>query len=222
MKKYLDVLKACPLFLGIRESDLWALLGCLSSTKVSFGKNNFIFMADQTATSVGIVLSGNVRVIHEDFWGNRAILAHIPPGGLFGEAFSCAEIEKLPVSVIAAEPSDILLVDYKRIITTCSAACVFHTGLIKNMIKILARKNIMLTRKIEHITCPTTREKLLSYLSAQAQSAKNNAFEIPFNRQELAEYLSVDRSAMSNELCKMRDQGILRFRRNQFELLKTE
>lgn len=222
MKKYLPILKKCPLFAGIGDSDLETLLDCLSASSASYEKNSFVFRMDDTVTAIGIVLSGRVHVLKEDFWGNRTILNHIEPGGLFAEAFSCAEIPKLPVSVIAVEKSEILLVDYRRIIGTCPSACAFHAGLIQNMIRILAGKNIMLTQKLEYVTRRTTREKLLSYFSAQARQAGGNAFEIPYNRQELADYLSVDRSAMSGELCRMRDDGILRFRKNSFELLNSE
>lgn len=219
MEKYLEILKPCPLFAGIDECELQTLLGCLSAIERSYEKNDFIFMADDIVTVIGVVLSGSVHIIQEDFWGNRTILARIESGDLFGEAFSCAETEKLPVSVFAAEASGILLIDYHKIITACSSACTFHTGLIKNMLRILARKNVMLTQKIEFITQRTTRGKLLSYLSAQARQAGRGSFEIPFDRQQLAEYLSVDRSAMSNELSKMRDDGILKFHRNHFELI---
>lgn len=218
MDKYLEVMKKCPLFAGIAETDLRTLLGCLSATERHYKKNSFIFMTGDDVTVIGIVLTGNVHIIQEDFWGNRAILAGIEAGGLFGEAFSCAETARIPVSALAVQPSDILLIDYRRIITTCSSACAFHTELIQNMLRILAGKNVMLTRKMEFLTRRTTRDKLLSYLSAQAQQAGSNEFTIPFNRQELAEYLSVDRSAMSSELSKMRDNGILSFQRNQFKL----
>lgn len=220
MERYSDILKKCPLFAGINEADLRALLNCLSATKRHYEKNSFVFMAGDTVTTIGIVMSGGVHIIQEDFWGNRTILANIGSGGLFGEAFSCAETERLPVGVLVVQASDVLLIDYRRIVTACSSVCTFHTGLIGNMLKILAKKNVMLTQKIEIITQRTTREKLLAYLSAQARQAGGSSFTIPFNRQELAEYLSVDRSAMSNELSKMRDDGILMFQRNQFKLLK--
>lgn len=222
MKKYLHVLGRCPLFAGIDEPELENLLACLSSVEKHYNKGDLIYIAGDRVATVGVVLSGNVHVIQEDFWGNRTILSGVEPGGMFGEAFSCAETKKLPVSVIAVQPSDVLLIDYQRIVTTCSSACVFHTGLINNMLKILAGKNIMLTQKIELLTRRTTREKLLGYLSAQAQQAGSNRFIIPFNRQELAEFLSVDRSAMSNELSKMRGDGILAYHRSQFELLELD
>jgi CRP-like cAMP-binding protein len=219
MKKYLPILTNCKLFTGINSADLQALLGCLSAVQKNVEKNSFIFMEAEKVLSVGVVLSGAINVVREDFMGNRTILAHIGSGGLFGEAFSCAGVEKLPVSVIAAEKSEILLINCKKIMTSCSSACSFHAVLIKNLVQILAQHNIMLTQKIEYLTRRNTREKLLAYLSAQAKQMNSPSFQIPFNRQELAEYLAVDRSAMSNELCKMRDEGILNFQRNSFELL---
>lgn len=220
MKKYIDIIKQCPLCTGIEEKDLHTLLKCLSATQKHYDKNEFVFSAGDTITTIGIVLCGSVHIIQEDFWGNRTILSEIERGHLFGEAFSCAGKEKIPVSVVASTPTDIMMIDYRKIITTCSSSCVFHTNLIKNMIRILASKNVMLTQKIEFLTQRSTRDKLLAYLSAQAQKLGKSKFEIPFNRQELADYLSVDRSAMSNELSKMRDEGILIYEKNRFELAK--
>ena len=219
MEKYLEIIKQCPLFVGIEDSDLNALLGCLMAVRRSYKKNEFVFSVGDAVQSVGIVLSGGVHILQEDYWGNRTILVHIPPGGLFGEAFSCAEVDSLPVSVIAAEKLEVLLVDYKRIITTCSSSCVFHLALIKNMVKLLAQKNIMLTQKMEIVTHRTTRERLLGYLSSQAIKAGKSRFTIPFNRQQLADYLSVERSAMSTELSHMQSDGLIRTDRSNFELL---
>jgi CRP-like cAMP-binding protein len=218
MVKYLSALKSCPLFSDITEKELDSMLSCLDAIEKTYEKNAFIFLAGQPAQAVGIVLTGSVTIQHEDFWGNRAILMRLGPGEMFAEAFSCAGSKNLPVSAEAAEKTTIMLMDCRRIITTCSSACVFHTLLIRNLLNVLAQKNILLTRKIEHLTKHSTREKLLSYLSAQAQLAGAGRFDIPFNRQELADYLSVDRSAMSSELGKMRDEGLLSFERNHFEL----
>jgi CRP-like cAMP-binding protein len=177
-------MKDYSLFRDIKENQLKSLLDCLTATRQTYVKDEFIFMADNKAVSVGIVLTGRVYVIQEDFWGNRVILAHIEPGGLFGEAFSCAAIDKLPVSVIAAENSEVMLIDYRRIVMSCTSACVFHTQLIKNMLRILAEQNIMLLRKIECLSKRTTKEKLLSFLSSQAITSKSSIVKIPFNRQE--------------------------------------
>ncbi|MDL2313902.1 Crp/Fnr family transcriptional regulator [Desulfovibrio sp. OttesenSCG-928-C14] len=218
----LGKIKLSPLFAGIDEKQLDSLLACLRAVKRHYQRDEFVFVAGAKATSVGVVLSGSVRVLQEDFWGHRAILAHIEPGGLFGEAFSCAEKDALPVSVVAPEASEILLVDYRRIVTTCSSSCIFHTLLVMNMLRILAEKNIMLTRKIEHLSKRSTREKLLSFLSAQAVFAKSNTVEIPFNRQELADFLCVDRSALSRELGAMQSEGLINYDKNSFELLRPE
>ncbi|MDR2529422.1 MAG: Crp/Fnr family transcriptional regulator [Synergistaceae bacterium] len=213
-----STLGTCPLFAGIGEADLRRLLGCLSAVQKRFEKNGFIFRAGDKADSVGIVLSGAIHVLREDFWGNRSILARVESGGLFGEAFACAGVKNLPVSVATVEEAEILLMNCKRILTACPSFRDFHTALIYNLTRILAEKNVMLTRKLEHVTQRTTREKLLSYLSERAKLTGGNAFDIPFNRQELADYLSVDRSAMSAELSRMKDEGLLRYQRSHFEL----
>lgn len=219
MKNYFNTIKKCPLFADIEENDLQALLSCLNAKVKKVKKNEIILDSGDKAEFVGIVLSGSVHIVQEDYWGNRSILSVITTGGLFAEAFSCTKEQKLLVSVISHKDNDILLLDCKKIITTCSSNCVFHAQLIKNLLKVLADKNIMLTRKIEHITKKSTKQKVLSYLSECALKNNENIFEIPFNRQELADYLSVERSALSNTLCKMRDEGIIEFNKNNFRLL---
>ena len=214
----LHILKTCPLFSGIGEDNLAALLPCLTATPKSCAKDDFVFLAGERAGAMGIVLSGVLHIVQEDFWGRRAILARLPPGELFGEAFACAGLERLPVSVLAAEAAEILLLDYGKIIAPCARNCSFHARIINNMLRILARKNVMLVQKIEHLTRRSTREKLLSYLSAEARRQGKAAFDIPFDRQQLADYLAVDRSALSKELGKMRDEGLIEFRKNAFHL----
>ena len=219
MNKYPPILQKCRLFEGISAADLETLLNCLPSRQRLFTRNKLILIAGEKVDSVGIVLSGAVHIVREDFWGKQKLLERTESGGLFVAAFVCANVEKLPVSVIAAEKTEVLFVDCKRIVNSCSSACVFHTRLIKNLIRLLAEKNIALVQKLEHITQPTTRERLLSYLSEQARLAGNSTFNIPFNREELANYLSVERSAMSAELSRMQDDGLLHYQKNQFELL---
>ncbi len=217
MKKYYNSIKASSLLEGINENEWESLSGCLSAAHRRYKKNSFIFPAGETAVLAGIVVSGKVHVVRDDFWGRRLILAHIPPGELFGEAFACSG-DKTHVSAVAAEESEILLIDCAKVVSACSNFCAFHMKAMKNLIRILAGKNVRLTRKMEHITRRTTRERLLSYFSEMAAKTGKNVFEIPFNRQELADYLSVDRSAMSNELCKMRDEGMLNFHKNRFKI----
>ena len=220
MKKY-DAPFYSPLFAEIEASRLDSLLDCLAAAKRVYRKDEFIFTAGGKATLVGIVLSGGVRIVQEDFWGHRMILAHIGPGGLFGEALACAGQDSLPVSVTAAETTEVMLIDYRKIITTCPSACAFHMQLIKNMVRILAEKNILLTQKIDYLAKRTTRDKLLTFLSAQALLAGSDTIELPFNRQELADYLCVDRSALSRELGAMRAEGLLTYEKNRFELTRA-
>ena len=167
------------------------------------------------------------RVIRAEIWcrrtlGNRTLVSGVGPGGLFAEAFSCTGTPHLPVSVIAAEPLEVLFIDYRRIQHQCPAGCGFHGQLIRNMLSVLAHKNQTLTRKLWHVTRRTTRQKLLSYLSAVATEQNSDQITIPFNRQDLADYLAVDRSAMSSELARMQNEGILRYHRNHFTLLRRE
>lgn len=218
MKKYLPIFLKSPLFANIEQSNMEAVLSCLSAKVSSYEKNTFIHKADEKIRFIGLILSGSVNIIWEDYWGNRDIITKLYPGDLFAEAFAYAQIERPPVSVAAAERTEVLLMDSRRILKTCSSACSFHAQLIQNMLQIIADKNMVLMQKMEHISKRSTREKLRSYLSAQAQRAGSSRFDIPFNRQELADYLSVDRSAMSAALCKMRDEGTLSFNRNHFEL----
>lgn len=214
------ILKNVPLFNGISENDLYAMLDCLNARIVQYEKNNIIFLAGDPVSRVGIVCSGGVQLVREDMLENRAIMASLSAGDIFGETFACARIERLPVSVVATSDCEILLIDYRRIVTTCPSTCVFHGKLVENMLEILADKNLMLNQKIEALSARSIRGKLLAYLTAQAQRSGSYAFKIPFNRQELADYLSVDRSAMSAELGKMRDDGLLRFHKNDFEIMK--
>jgi CRP-like cAMP-binding protein len=186
-----------------------------------YPKGKFLLFAGQHITALGLLLSGQLDILQDDIWGNRRILERVSPGEMFGTAFSCADVARIPISVQAVQGSEVLLFDYRKVITTCNSACGFHTQLISNMLRLLARKSISMMEKIENVTRRSTREKLLSYLSQQAQLKQTQSFDIPFNRQELAEYLAVDRSALSAELGRLRDEGVLKFNKNHFELLSV-
>jgi CRP-like cAMP-binding protein len=209
-------LRKTLLFRGTTEDELPQLLNCLAPTYRDFEKNELILRQGEDVSSVGLVLSGRAQIIEEDFWGNRSILADAWPGDMFAEAYAFLPGELLRVSVVAAEASSAM--DGRRMLEMCSSACRFHTRLVQNVLAESARKNLALTRKVSHMSKRTTRNKLLSYLSSQSLAAGGDSFDIPFNRQQLADYLGVDRSAMSNELCKMRDDGLLEFERHHFHL----
>ncbi len=213
------VLNTCALFTGITDGELEGVLNCLAPKTRKYSKNDTVLIAGDDVTSVGIILSGKVQVVKVDFSGNKNIMTELSTGELFAEVFSFAKIKKLPVTVISVTESVILFIDYKKIITPCAFACEFHRRLIENMMWIIAQKNVMLNQKIEHISKRTTREKLISYLSAMAQKSDSFSFDIPFDRQGLADYLCVERSAMSAELSKMKSEGLIDYYKNSFRLL---
>jgi CRP-like cAMP-binding protein len=218
--KHIPVLMKCPLFTGIEPGKLNMLLPCLSANIKEYTKSSLVAKAGEKPEDVGIILSGNIHILREDYWGGRQIISSLAPGDLFGESFLYAGVRVLPVSVRANEDSEVLFINGDRLIRSCPNSCDFHAGLISNMMKLIAGKNVALTRKIGHITRRGLREKVLSYLSEQAVLRGENSFEIPFNRQELADYLSVDRSALSGELSRMQEEGLISYRKNGFTMYK--
>ena len=195
------------------------MLKCLDAKIGSFDKKYTVFAEGSPAKYIGVVLSGSVQVIQVDYYGNRSILSVMGEGEVFAEAFACAELREIPVSVIADEPSDIMFIDSSHILHTCHNNCGFHQQLIFNLMKDLAVKTIMFHQRIEITSKRTTREKLLAYLAMQARRAGSNSFDIDFDRQELADYLEVERSGLSAEISKLRREGILENHKNHFELL---
>ncbi len=219
MKKYLEILARCPLFAGVSPQNLLTMTSCLGARVVRYAKGELIFTEGQEVSHVGLLLSGGAQIIKEDFYGNRTILARIEPSEMFGESFACAQLSAIPVSVAATEDSEVMLMDCRRILTTCCNACEFHNQLIFNLLKAMATKNLMFNQKIEITSKRTTREKLLAYLNSQAKLHGSSSFTIPYDRQELADYLEVDRSGLSAEISKLRREGILESEKNKFILL---
>lgn len=219
MKNYHPILKQCPLFEGIQMEDLTAMLGCIGGRTLDAPKGGILCREGDPATHVGLVLSGAVQMIREDYYGNRSIVAHIAAGELFGETYACAGVEALPISVVADQDSTVLLMDCRRITTTCSSACAFHSRIIYNLLRLVALKNLVFDQKIQVTSKRTTREKLMAYLLNQAKLQNSSSFSIPYDRQELADYLEVDRSGLSAEISKLRREGLLKSERNNFTLL---
>lgn len=219
MKKYLEIFEKCPLFDRIEEQDLLRMLGCLGAKVESFDKKYTIMAEGNPAKYIGIVLSGSAQIVQNDYYGNRSILSRIGPAEMFAEAFACARIQTIPVSVIANEPCEVMLIDSDHILHTCQNNCGFHQQLIFNLMKDLAAKAILFHQKIEIIAKRTTRDKLMAYLMFQAKKTGSNRFSIPFDRQELADYLEVDRSGLSAEISKLRREGVLESHKKEFELL---
>ena len=220
MKDLYAALAECPLFEGIDTVDLQSMLGCLGANTVSVKKGQALFREGDSTIYIGIVLSGSGQIIREDYYGNRSIMAHIGPKQLFGESYAFSGAPTLPVSIIADEDTNVLLLDSRRVSTCCSSACAFHNQVIYNLLRLVAQNNLLLHQKIQITSKRTTREKLMAYLLSQAKRQGSNAFTIPYDRQELADYLEVDRSGLSAEISKLRREGILECEKSDFRLLQ--
>ena len=218
MKEFLKLICSSRLFAGVSEEELTAMLSCLAAKEESYPKGAYLMNAGETTDAIGFVLSGSVLVIQEDIWGNRNILSKAEPGQTFAAAFACAPGAVLNVSVVAQTPVTVMFLNVQRILTVCPSACSHHSRIIKNLLGELAEKSLMFNEKLTHKGQRTRWAKLMSYFSAQAQKCGSYEFTIPFSRQQLADYLAVDRSGLSTELGKMRDEGLLRFDGNHFIL----
>lgn len=207
------------MFFDIDDANLDRMLHCLGARIVEFDKKYTILAEGGTTRNIGILLSGEAQIVQIDYYGNRSIIENIAPSEMFGETFACAEVEMSPVSVIALEPSEVMLIDCSHILHTCTNNCAFHQRLIFNLMKSLASKTLVFHRKLEITSKRTTRDKLLAYLSMCAKRERSNEFDIPFDRQELADYLEVDRSGLSAEISKLRAEGVLETTKKHFELL---
>lgn len=219
LKKYHKTLLSTTLFHGIDENDLEGMLACLNVMVRHYRKNDIILMAGSKATSVGVMVEGTAQITREDAEGNRAILSELVKGDIFAEAYAAAARDDIPITVIATSDCSIVWVPFSKVVVQCSFSCQFHQQLIQNMMKIIAEKSIAMNEKMRILSCKTTKEKLLTYLHDYSEKMGKTKFKIPFSRNELADFLSVDRSAMSRELGKLRDEGYLNFNRNEFELL---
>lgn len=218
MKNYIPILKRSILFQSIEGENIEAMLGCLNAFTRNYKKGELIFHAEENIQTVGMVLTGFVHISKDDVWGNQTIMAQLSPGDMFGEVYACLPEVPLDVNVIARLDCDILFLDIHKIISVCGSSCSFHTQLIHNLLMLISKKNYQLNQKIDCLSKRSTREKLLSYLSSESLKQNSSSFTIPFNRQQLSDYLCVDRSAMSNELCKLRNEEILTFHKNDFTL----
>lgn len=219
MKKYIPVLKHTQLFAGVGEEEISAMLGCLQAKLCTYKKGEYVFRQGEHPGDISVLVDGSLHIQKDDFWGNRSIITSVGVGEMFGEAYVTPGSDALPNDVVAVSDSSVIFFDVRRILTTCSSACRFHSMVVKNLFFAISDKNRQLMQKLGHMSKRTTREKLISYLSEEANRQNSSTFSIPFNRQQMADFLSVDRSAMSNELSKMRDEGLLEFERNRFTLL---
>lgn len=207
-----------PLFHGIRKEDRPAMFDCIGYHVAEYGKGEIVALEGENLKHIGIVLSGAVDMVKEDLWGNKTMLVRARKDDIFGETFACGEDNLSVVTFVVSENARILFMPFARVMHSCTMACEFHHRLTENMVGIIAAKNRDLMRKLEVVSKRTIREKLLTYLSLQAQTQRSRYFEIPLGRVELAEYLCVDRSALTRELAKMKEEGIIDFDRNCFRI----
>lgn len=218
----LHFLQNTPLFHGIREEEIGSMLGCLNAREKKYQKDETILRAGNTTGSIGLVESGSVNIVVTFFWGGSHIFSHISAGQIFAETYAAIPGKELLCDVVAAEPTEVLFLDMDKLLTTCSTGCGFHNRIIYNLIRISAMKNLNLSNRMMHTASKSTRERLLSYLSEQAMEQGSAHFTVPFDRQQMADYLGVDRSAMSAELFKMKKDGLIEYHKSEFTLLEAD
>ncbi|MDO4633561.1 MAG: Crp/Fnr family transcriptional regulator [Eubacteriales bacterium] len=220
MEKYLPILTHTQMFAGVNEQEISAMLHCLNASLRTYKKGEYIFHQGDQTDSIMLLVEGKLHIQRDDFWGNSNIINVVEVGEMFGEAYAAPDSGVLLNNVIAAKDSAIMLFDAKRVITTCSSACRFHSMVVQNLFFALSEKNRKLVQKLGHMANRSTRQKLISYLSDESARQNSSTFTVPFTRQQMADYLSVDRSAMSSELGRMRDEGLIKFEKNNFTLLQ--
>lgn len=218
MKKYWPLLKKSPFFQGMTEEEIHSILQCVDARPISGESGTYIFRMGDCTTEMGLVLTGSLLAVQEDIWGHRNIITKIEAGDFFGEPYAALPGSVLNISVLACEDYEILMLNINRLLTVCPTACAHHNRLIRNLVSVLAGKVLLFNEKVTHMSKRSTREKLLSYLSSEAIKQGSRSFSIPYDRQQLADYLCVERAAMSVELSKLQKDGLLKTNRNHFEL----
>ena len=213
----MSILGSTGLFRGIDSSELQSMLDCLGAGIHSINKGKIVLLAGDKPEFTGIVLSGMLHITRDDYEGNRAIIASITPGKLFAEALCCAGVSESPVTVVAAEDSIIMKLGSERMLKTCPKSCAFHKKLIANMLALIANKNLFLQDRMEIISLKSVRSKVILYLESLVTKQGRN-ITIPFNREEMADFLCVERSALSHELAKMKKDGLIDYNKNKFIL----
>lgn len=219
MQKYLPILRSCPFFNGMRDEEILSILHCVQASMVTRPRGAYILRAGDTTEVMGLVLSGSVLILQEDLWGHRNILSKCTAGDFFGEPYAATSGAVLNVNAVAEDDCALLFLNVKRLLMSCPTACGHHQKLIRNLVSVLANRLLVFNDKITHVSKRSTREKLLSYLSSESVRQASLSFDIPFDRQQLADYLCVDRAAMSVELSKLQKEGILKTKRRHFELI---
>lgn len=214
-----DLLLNCALFQGIAKQDFPHLLHCLKAHVKTYQAGEYVFSLGDKVNYVGVVLSGRLEIVKENLAGNRTIIAFLTPSHLFGEGIVCTSKRLSPVSVHVQSEASVLLIPYTYIIKSCGNACLFHTQLISNMLRILGDKNYILNTKIDLLTLKGIQEKLITYLLNEAGKNNSLSFNITPNRTELAEFLNVSRTSMCRELSNLKKENLIDYYKNSFKLI---
>ena len=219
MKKFPVEMKNSPFFEGIEETEEEKVLKGLDAHEMTYDKENYILHCGEQVKEMGLLVSGGLLIVQEDFWGNRNLVAKIEPGDVFAETFACMQRRNINVSVIAEEAANVLWLNVRNILDADGGTEGWKLVLLRNLLENMAEKNLRFNEKLTHMGKRNTREKLLSYLSAEAQKHGTSEFDIPFSRQQLADYLCIDRAAMSTEISKLQKEGFIKTNRKHFELM---
>lgn len=219
MKQYLKVLERASLFKEVDPIDLEHLIVCLEVSSKKYEASECVIQLGQEVNHIGIVVEGQVEVVKENIVGDRNIMVVLEPSHIFGEGIVCTTKRLSPVTVRAKTKATILFIPYEKIIITCGKSCSFHSQLIRNMLRLLGEKNYTLNHKIDFLILKGMREKITLYLLEQARVSESMAFNINLSRNDLAEYLNVSRSAMSRELSRMKEEGLIDYYKNSFKII---
>ena len=213
----IQVIHTSPLWKEIQPEDRTQLLSCLGAQRVEYGRKSTIWSGGDLVPRMGLLLSGEIRILMEDLEGRQNVLANIIPPDLFGEVFALAGAQS-PVTVYTENGAEVLFLDISRVTSICKDSCSFHRQFVWNLLELVARKNVALNQKIQCVGQRTTKEKISAFLSMHQSRAGINPFTVPFNRSEMADYLCVDRSALSLVLAQMQEEGLIEYHKNEFRL----
>lgn len=222
MHSYLPILRKCALFQNMTDDDILSITTCMNLTPRSFPSDSYLFFLNDTVTSIGIVIRGEVELVKETRSGSRHIISVVQSSEIFGEGIVCTSSQKSPVTARTKTDALICFFPYERILRTCGSACNYHLTLIHNMITLLGEKNFFLNRKIDLLTLKGMREKIVTYLLMLSDHFQSNQFNLPFNRNELAEFLNVSRTSMCRELGRMKEEGLIDYHLNRVKLLDVD
>lgn len=213
-----DVLRKAPLFAGMKETVAEQVLAELNARCVEYGNGDTIYREGETVTDLALIIKGSVCIENTTYWGNKTIMDKVGAGNVFCESYACLPDQPILVRAVAAEKTRVLLINVSAIMDAPKEEA--FDLLRRNLLRVTAQKNLDLSRKIFHMAEKSVRGRICSYLSHRAACENTDAFAVPFNRQQMAEYLNIDRSSLSGELARMQREGLLRVRKNRFELKK--